>query len=569
VPKKWRDLTAGVLLIAVAASFFLYEVARALRVALTYDEATTYFTYVRGGLLSIFNFDSANNHFLNSFLSKVFSFVGGNSPFVLRLPNLLGYALFLAFSYLILRKFGGRTFALAGLLALNLNAYLLDFFSLSRGYGLSLALLMPALFFFLTFAEKVVRGDPDCLQELWLSLGAAAAAVLANMTLMPFFLSLVLIGLALLVSANANHPGFFGACAHRKFSPARRRTAAAGLIIGVILFNVLVAVKEPLLGTERHPIRDIFRTDALSLGAFAVAALIAAAIGRELARRRLINVDQFRPLAVATLTLGGLLVLPFYLLKSKDEFYWGGKAGLIHDAFNSLINGSTYGDVYLGKGHPALLVAAGLFLAGFFVLALVHFRKKSLTSVLPAGAILAVLALTILALRIEKTLFQTPSLMGRTALYFIPLAVLFIAFTLHSLAAVHPAAKIAAAMLGIAVLSVLAVIFAQKANTGMALEWRCDADSARLVQDLRTLKDQRLPDRPRLKLGADLELLPVLRYYIAENGLAWLDVAKTATRFENDFYYFRGESVPSRMILIGNYPRSGNILVRAKDPVRD
>lgn len=49
LPKKWGDISYRVLLIAIAVSFVLYEVARMLRVAFTYDEATTYFTDIKSG----------------------------------------------------------------------------------------------------------------------------------------------------------------------------------------------------------------------------------------------------------------------------------------------------------------------------------------------------------------------------------------------------------------------------------------------------------------------------------------------------------------------------------------
>jgi hypothetical protein len=109
--------------------------------------------------LSIFNFEVATNHFLNTLLTKACDFVAGGSEIVLRLPSVIGYAMFLGFSLLILHRSVRPAIAAPGFVLLNLNPYVLDFFSLSRGYGLSLGFLMGSLFYLFKFLDHLQRGE--------------------------------------------------------------------------------------------------------------------------------------------------------------------------------------------------------------------------------------------------------------------------------------------------------------------------------------------------------------------------------------------------------------------------
>jgi len=93
-------LTAG-----ICVFFLAFATLRAARVPLTYDEAASYIRYVDTrtpsvfdtSALSIFNFEVATNHFLNTLFTKLCDAVAGGSEIVLRLPSLIGYAMFLGF----------------------------------------------------------------------------------------------------------------------------------------------------------------------------------------------------------------------------------------------------------------------------------------------------------------------------------------------------------------------------------------------------------------------------------------------------------------------------------------
>ena len=178
---------------AICVVLGAYVVARAIFVPLTYDEAASYLRYISQDFFAVFNFEVATNHFLNTLLTKLVSTIAGDSELVLRIPSLIGYGLYLYFSVQILEWVPNRAFALAGLLLLNLNPYLLDYFALSRGYGLSLGLLMGSLFFLLRFVSRrsgssSAFGQPS---QLSLALAFAGGAVLAGFSLLDAYLGIL------------------------------------------------------------------------------------------------------------------------------------------------------------------------------------------------------------------------------------------------------------------------------------------------------------------------------------------------------------------------------------------
>jgi len=201
--KKPSAIVSSAILIGSSLAFLIYVIVRAVRVPFTIDEAATYLNYVSSDVLGIFRFDSTNNHFLNSLLTKLCWTLGGSSEFVLRLPNVLAYLIYLFFSFRLVHRFAkDKIIAVCGFLLLNLNPYVLDFFSLSRGYGLSLAFLTAALFFFLSFLGQTIEGQPGQYRQLQLSLFAASLAVMSNFSLLNIYVSLAALAFGFFVFLN-------------------------------------------------------------------------------------------------------------------------------------------------------------------------------------------------------------------------------------------------------------------------------------------------------------------------------------------------------------------------------
>lgn len=181
---------SGEVIFYVALFLFLwaYLWLRAIYTQLTHDETATFFRYIQPALFMPYAHDlSANNHILNSILSYLFYSVFGVSALVLRLANLLAFPFY--FFYVL--KFAGLLrqswIRITGVVVLTCLHNFLEFFALSRGYGLSMGLLLPALWYFTRALEQTKASD--YLRTLLL----LALAVAANLTLLNT--SLIVIGL--------------------------------------------------------------------------------------------------------------------------------------------------------------------------------------------------------------------------------------------------------------------------------------------------------------------------------------------------------------------------------------
>jgi hypothetical protein len=192
---------AGEMIFYVLLFAFLwgYLWLRAIYTQLTHDETATFYRYIQPELFMPYALDlSANNHILNSILSYFFYSVFGISPLVLRLANLLAFPFY--FIYVV--KFAGLLrhwfLRVTAVVALTCLHNFLEFFALSRGYGLSMGLLLPALWY-LTRSLENAR-TTDYLRTLLL----LALAVAANLTLLNT--SLIVIGLLAMRLITLPHP---------------------------------------------------------------------------------------------------------------------------------------------------------------------------------------------------------------------------------------------------------------------------------------------------------------------------------------------------------------------------
>jgi hypothetical protein len=121
---------------------------RAAHQAIIVDEATTYNKFVSGPWRKLlFGRYDANNHILSSIMIKLSVTLGGLSPFNLRLPSLIaGFFLTLG-AFWLLKKVDSWPLRWGAFAAICLCPLLLDFSIAARGYSLSLAFFVWALYF--------------------------------------------------------------------------------------------------------------------------------------------------------------------------------------------------------------------------------------------------------------------------------------------------------------------------------------------------------------------------------------------------------------------------------------
>jgi uncharacterized membrane protein len=138
----WNRL-AWFLLLAVFAT----NVYRAVTQSITIDEAYTYLKFVSKPFAGLFEPFDANNHVLNTLLERLSVAIFGVSEWSLRLPSLIGGAIYLVVTCRIcFLLFGGGLCSLLTTALLTTNPFVLDYLSAARGYGLALAFLLLAIY---------------------------------------------------------------------------------------------------------------------------------------------------------------------------------------------------------------------------------------------------------------------------------------------------------------------------------------------------------------------------------------------------------------------------------------
>lgn len=173
---------------------FLYALIRAFTLSITHDEAITAIYHAVLPYLDIIKFTGpipSNNHLLNTILVKFFVSIFGLTEFVVRIPALVGCTLYLIGSYKLLKLFFKKYFLVVGVVLLSLNPFLIDFFSLSRGYSLALGFLMIGLFYFLKWAKNIESENQ--FKNITLIFVFLGLSVLSNISFLNVYLAISLL----------------------------------------------------------------------------------------------------------------------------------------------------------------------------------------------------------------------------------------------------------------------------------------------------------------------------------------------------------------------------------------
>lgn len=159
--KRWWPLLTGMMLLDV------FIIRRAIIVPITHDEASTWLNFRHFNMWSCateyYCWMTANNHWLNTILLQGSANLFGEAPWALRLPNVIAGMLYILGAVLFVQRYiSSTTLRVAGFLLLTAHVYLLDFFSLVRGYGLlSCAVLWSVILllrYFETFSWSYLAG---------------------------------------------------------------------------------------------------------------------------------------------------------------------------------------------------------------------------------------------------------------------------------------------------------------------------------------------------------------------------------------------------------------------------
>ncbi len=158
------------------AAVYVYLIIKAVHMPFVLDEATTFVEFVQTG--HIWPGDSrftTNNHFLNTGLAWVFYKLFGASEFVLRLPNLLAFAGYAWALFSLSKHLKSAALKIVFVVGMLAPLYMIDFFAMARGYGLSYAFLLISFAFWLNAAAGK--------RTYWYAEIALFLAVLANLSI--------------------------------------------------------------------------------------------------------------------------------------------------------------------------------------------------------------------------------------------------------------------------------------------------------------------------------------------------------------------------------------------------
>jgi hypothetical protein len=202
VPTKSRaaDVARDTLVLWALLALAAYVAIRAWSLSFTHDESLTYILYVHEPFSSILlsRETDANNHPLNTLAMKLADHVFGPSEMALRWSSVVAFVVYVVAMAVLLRRVERRSIRVLGLSLAIANPYVLDFFSIARGYGLALALVAASALFTLAFVER-----PTVAAAL-AAVVCAAFAVMANFATLTFFLAVLLaIVLGLVVPRRA------------------------------------------------------------------------------------------------------------------------------------------------------------------------------------------------------------------------------------------------------------------------------------------------------------------------------------------------------------------------------
>jgi hypothetical protein len=184
-----RTVKLSCLLISVA--LLSYTIIRACSVPFTHDESYTYLYASHNSFMEIISNRtaqvSANNHILNTLFMKLWDNTIGSSEITLRLHSLFAHALYLLFTFLLLKNFRSSFMIIMGFILLNINPYLLEFFSLARGYAMAISFMLISIYYFTRYLQE----EKD--RPLLYCMISAALAVLSNFALLNYFAAIIVI----------------------------------------------------------------------------------------------------------------------------------------------------------------------------------------------------------------------------------------------------------------------------------------------------------------------------------------------------------------------------------------
>lgn len=216
--------------IAVIVAVFSLLLYKAITFPVVNDETATAIHYSNFSVWEIMMYPDhwPNNHILNTLITKLFIIIFGNEPVIIRLPNLLSFILYAIAIFRINKTIlkENSIFFIPAALLFVANPYLLDFFGLCRGYGMSSAIATMSV-------SYMISGYLDSKQKhIWISYILSILASYANFTLLVFWCTISIFVLFYYFS---------------KSTKQRRQIIKPIVILGVVTLLYLALIANPII----------------------------------------------------------------------------------------------------------------------------------------------------------------------------------------------------------------------------------------------------------------------------------------------------------------------------------
>ena len=163
---------------AICIGVFIIVALRCILVPFSHDEVATFNFYIQPGkFLPFLSHPDANGHFLTSATSWICFKLVGSSPQALRIPCIVAFAVLCFGVFKMNKLFSGLFTKIIFSACFILSFNFISFYSLCRGYGLSMAFLMVSLYYFFVYLRF------GAFSHFWKFVLFSQIALSANLTL--------------------------------------------------------------------------------------------------------------------------------------------------------------------------------------------------------------------------------------------------------------------------------------------------------------------------------------------------------------------------------------------------
>jgi len=178
----------SLLILLISVFIISYIITKATISSFTHDESYSYTRYVHTSFMDIvtYKIPFTNNHILNTLLMKFSESIFGSSELALRLPNIILLLVYLLYAFLFFQK-SHKIISLCLFMFMCSNFYMMDFFGMARGYGLSIGFMTMSLYHLLQSLQA------NRNKNLLLFNIGAFLSVLSNFVLIYFYLAALVV----------------------------------------------------------------------------------------------------------------------------------------------------------------------------------------------------------------------------------------------------------------------------------------------------------------------------------------------------------------------------------------